>query len=188
MLANITVPGTIPGLLRRGSPIVLLTEYLDSYFRAPAGSGGVVSFKNDERAWVALTASGTREDAFLEVAALDCIALDLTDATGRAHASWWLARQQPSYHWPRHQPIETVAFLAGSYGWCLAGMSESHRGWGYPGKVGQHVGILPPKLPCLDGLDPRDPRTLNDGSRLVDVEALRRVVLHTAHIPEVPSV
>jgi hypothetical protein len=32
---------------------------------------------------------------------------------------------------------------------------------------------------CVD-LDPNDPRTLPDGSRWVDAEALRRVVLHVA--------
>jgi hypothetical protein len=41
---------------------------------------------------------------------------------------------------------------------------------------------MPQVLPALADLDPNDVRLLPDGSRWVDAEALRRVVLHVAGV------
>jgi hypothetical protein len=94
--------------------------------------------------------------------ALRSIALDLTDATGRVHATWcWRLRYCPAVpldHWMRRSPE-----LGGGYS--LAGWADHPE---YPD--------------LLSDLDPDDPRTLPDGSRWVDAEALRRVVLHVAAV------
>jgi hypothetical protein len=71
---DLTLPGSIPGLLRRGSPVthidgsrLVVVEIDGDNAKLPSG-------------WV--LPSGW---AFTRL-----LALDLTDATGRAHAAWWL--------------------------------------------------------------------------------------------------
>lgn len=65
-----TLPGDIPGLLRRGSPLRV----------RGARTVAVVLF--DGR--VAYATKGALDDDVL-----GAVALDLTDPTGRAHAAWW---------------------------------------------------------------------------------------------------
>jgi hypothetical protein len=109
------------------------------------------------------------------------LSLDLTDATGRAHAAWWLADRrlhrlddegrvkdvlwgpdEPDHHGPR---------------WMLTGFEYSITfGVAWQKKHEYNV-------PALAALDPADPRLLPDGSRWVDAEALRLVVLHVAGVP-----
>jgi hypothetical protein len=164
--------------------VALASEILEgSYWAGDPGDRGVVHRVGQESIEVSIH-NEMNGDALIGVADTD-LALDLTDATGRAHAAWWLAGVQPAYHHPRHSPIEDagVAFVAGSYGWCLTGMHNSHLGWGWrrhPG--GQHVGPMPPGLACLTDLDPNDDRLIPGGSRWVDAEALRRVCLHVAGV------
>ena len=82
----ITLPGSIPGLLRRGSPV--WTGWND---------GAVVV-----RVWPDGTAAVMADhgESWLRVL-LSELALDLTDATGRAHAAWWLL-DRPD---PRHRSL-----------------------------------------------------------------------------------
>jgi hypothetical protein len=141
-------------------------------------------------------------------------ALDLTDETGRAHATWWLADrflQSDStrlcgVYWWAPQPMvlhfredgDPLKHVSGRAEWCL--------GARFGGVYGQHFvpsteacrvvgasGLHPDEdpegtmadpdwhvVPSLADLDPNDPRTLPDGSRWIDAEALRRVCLHVA--------
>ena len=143
---DLTLPGSIPGLLRRGSPVT-----------QGARSGVVVHLWEADMASVAWAPP---HDAASDCCwAVDRLALDLTDATGRTHATWWWRRVRhddvPAEHWIRVAPE-----MGGSYGAAgLAGYEEF---------------ALP--------LDLTDPRRLPDGSRWVDAEALRRVVLHVAGV------
>ena len=64
-----SVPGDIPGLLRRGSPLVY-ARWRDS--RAVVGEAKAFQWKEDNGPWQPS----------------DVWHLDLTDPTGRAHAAW----------------------------------------------------------------------------------------------------
>lgn len=154
----ITLPGTIPNLLRRGSPVIL-----DGHEDIPADSRGRAGLVFNALASIAYVAvHGMREDDYV---ALESLVLDLTDATGRAHAAWWLTGRTD---------VDTPRVVSPVYF--------------------DHTGI-PQRYPgaCLHGdwsvwsdvvahLDPNDPRLLPDGSRWVDAEALRLVVLHVAGV------
>lgn len=69
MSADLTLPGDIPGLLRRGSPVVNRASF----------HAVVVRWLHND--WAVSTDRG--------MAGLSNVALDLTDPTGRAHAAWW---------------------------------------------------------------------------------------------------
>lgn len=85
-----TLPGTIPGLLRRGSPVVLNREVAGfpatkrvtrrGIFmpHGPKGDEGMVCWDR----WCG-------EKRAEERVFIPTISLDLTDPTGRAHAAWW---------------------------------------------------------------------------------------------------
>lgn len=162
-MSELTLPGTIPGLLRRGSPAVRLPM-------TPVG-GAVVDRDGwpcmivecgEDVAAVAYSDGGTTlaED---DVPLAD-LALDLTDATGRAHAAWWVVDKDFG-----DAPIEAHMAISGAMIWGLLASpvaSEAVELW-----------------PVLRTLDPADPRLLPDGSRLVDALALRLVVLHVAGVP-----
>lgn len=139
-----TLPGSIPGLLRRGSP-VRLYEACGILVDSPLGlaeSYGTVR--------IATTAAATG----LYDIPPDRLTLDLADPTGRAHAAWWLTEHAELW----------------------AGEREHGVIWRRAGGAGPEAICVP----ALADLDPDDPRLLPDGSRWVDVEALRRVVLHVA--------
>lgn len=68
-----SIPGDIPGLLRRGSPVRVQTISMVVSALPVDGIGG----------WLA--DDGFRCSWPISVPVL----LDLTDATGRAHAAWW---------------------------------------------------------------------------------------------------
>ena len=90
----ITLPGSIPGLLRRGSPVIGSGKF--------AGRRGVIvdASLGGSHVVVAFEATATADASgeWLPRAELD---LDLTDATGRAHAAWWLL-DRPD---PRHRSL-----------------------------------------------------------------------------------
>jgi len=81
MPPDTTLPGTIPGLLRRCSPIIVTSG------PQRGRRGVVVELLPDGRVVVALEETETR-DAAVKVLALEDIALDLSDTTGGAHATW----------------------------------------------------------------------------------------------------
>ena len=70
-MTDLTLPGDIPGLLRRGSPVT----HVDGSRLV------VVELDGDD----AKLPSGWAFTRLLE--------LDLSDATGRAHAAWWLLQR-----------------------------------------------------------------------------------------------
>lgn len=183
MSPDLTLPGDIPGLLRRGSPVVKTWhDDIDA----------------DGNPTVLFTASGFYlRDLAPDKAGRRCLcwfdnesigldsgfppALDLTDATGRAHAAWWLATKCA----PEAVPVgtrmrciyrdgSTMAYL--DWHWSLDNMGGTTIWVGATHPYQQCV-------PSLAGLDPEDLRLLPDGSRWVDAEALRRVCLHVAGRP-----
>jgi len=152
---DLTLPGSIPGLLRRGSPVFVGLRQEPTVVREIDGSlvGVYVGW---------LDATDHR------------INLDLADATGRAHAAWWAMGLDYGCVLPLRMissPFSDRAAVP-----CLTGYPQD-AGWAAAKVAGHNVGTA---VPSLTGLDHHDPRLLPDGSRWVDAEALRRVVLHVA--------
>ena len=175
---TLTLPGDIPGLLRRGSPVTVLTVALGPavVFRVDRDGFSVQSDDADEMdgAWGGYTGSA--------------LALDLSDPTGRAHAAWWLVATLR-----KQRGLPDV----GPGGMWQVDLSEQDHPcyWLHgPTDPGLSVNACPLDLdpddelqasdplvaPSLADLDPKDERRLLDGSRWVDAEALRRTVLHVA--------
>lgn len=163
MPSDLTLPGTIPGLLRRGSPVWLLPE--DGYDPQRAVvvgvAGGIasVTWWMDDHA-IAICVDGVP---------LDEIAADLTDATARAHAAWWVA--------DRCRPVVRWLWVHNAMGlWVQQGWDEEDREVFWQALVDG-----PLRLDDLDCVTVQA-RLLPDGSRWVDAEALRRVVAHLAGV------
>ena len=74
-----SIPGDIPGLLRRGSPIVGVGP--DRHRRGWVGL--IEQAHSDGQARIAWNAG------VHGIERIASVALDLTDPTGRAHAAWW---------------------------------------------------------------------------------------------------
>lgn len=173
-LRALTVPGTLPGVIRNCTPVRV--------------NDGTVSYRT--------ISTGTRGSMAGLVgtppAPLGHCAVDLTDATGRAHVAWALA-----VHLAR-RPIDfalvswrynSMPCDRGQYAWDLSWELRRAR-WATSGHVHEmrHARSIGPQpldeagpqevIPALVGLDPCDPARLPDGSRWVDAEALRRVALH----------
>jgi hypothetical protein len=169
-----TLPGQISKLLRRGSPV----------HHADLGSGVVIEAMRPG-AGVAVGFEGPGDMAqfaepWIEPSKL---MLDLTDETGRLHASRWLSDFLPENHSERRELRSGEAKCrsndrAGRHvgvafaGWC------SGKGWVDPG-AGHCMSRIAPQLIALD---PGNCRVLADGTRWVDVEALRLVCLHVAKL------
>jgi hypothetical protein len=165
-MSPLTLPGTIPGLLRRGSPVRASNdpERLGVVVGTGSSLGTLVFWHWSE------TTSWTLETP---------VDLDLSDPTGRAHAAWWLAEHADSHpegprsnaHWrPLDCPDDTDRY---ALLWQLKWFEPFGCGvWSFG------------SLDCrsLATLDPNDPRLLPDGSRWVDAEALRLVCLHVAGV------
>jgi len=158
-MSDMTLPGNIPGLLRRGSPVVLATRtYGGSVFLD--GARGVVC--SDGGRVAAETLGGS--PVLVQTGAGD-LSLDLTDANGRAHAAQWLGSQ-------RGLSGGMAADLRRNIGGGVVLMVWAP---GWRSAVWTSV-----EVPALANLDPNDTRTLPDGSRWVDAEALRLVCLRVA--------
>ena len=172
----ITLPGSIPGLLRRGSPVIGSGEF--------AGRRGVIVDPplGGSHVVVAFEATATADASgeWLPRAELD---LDLTDATGRAHATWWWANHNTG-HFSRTCGLDMRARFGSlarpNVKYLDAGdsLSAVERSVGRPHRL--RWGYV---VPSLADLNPDDPRLLPDGSRRVDAEALRLVCLHVAGVP-----
>lgn len=83
MSKDLTLPGSIPGLLRRGSPVIVTRRTHTGF--APGTTG--IALRLERRAVWRIgwgVPSGSAHPA-----QQSCIALDLTDPTGRVHAAWW---------------------------------------------------------------------------------------------------
>ena len=86
MITSPTLPATIPGLLLRGSPVIVTAGALLDH------RGLFVGVRADGSVDVALDHYRGPE---VKGGADDSMALDLSDPTGRAHAAWWLIDQLP---------------------------------------------------------------------------------------------
>ena len=83
-----TLPGSIPGLLRRGSPVIQTTETRGEYI-IPVGSRYTVLVVDDGSRCAADAAVLGAPGCFSGTHKREHIGLDLSDPTGRAHAAWW---------------------------------------------------------------------------------------------------
>ena len=164
---QITVPGSVPGLLRLGSVVLI-------QIGGGEAPGVVVRIGDSPVAIVSV-------DGFtLTEARPEELSLDLTDATGRAHAAWYLGGVGASWHlscdghrrWEIHGGETPRAGVMLAY----EGVGAEHR------RMGGRPDYDVTDVPALDSLIPDDPRLLPDGSRWVDAEALRLVVLHVAGV------
>ena len=87
-MSPLTLPGTIPGLLRRCSPVVAHVSMAAGDVFFAAGARAVV-FDVDPDAGLLSIEGGWFAPAQWS--------LDLSDPTGRAHAAWWvIAKCDPS--------------------------------------------------------------------------------------------
>lgn len=77
-----TLPGDIPNLLRRGSPVLRLDR---------AGEQGTLHCQDQYGRWI--LAAGTDGDSGSARVEAPLLVLDLADATGRWHALLWLDNQ-----------------------------------------------------------------------------------------------
>jgi len=102
------LPGTIPGLLRRGSPVICTETFwrLGVDVEITEGMHGVVAVLDPlEIAWVGDNGLGY---ALLEAEPGD-IALDLTDLTGWMHAVGWARVQRGCNEWaPRKDETDVL--------------------------------------------------------------------------------
>jgi len=165
-MTDLILPGDIPGLLRRGSPVLVDTHKGDVY---GCGAPALVLTPGRQIAYISAARHfgvGVRGGVYP-----GHIHLDLTDPTGRCHAAWWLMRYK--------RPA----------------MVETHASWG-PYSLGEDRdhSVLRPALHTGSGMEYyysevndlcpdlnwHDRRVLSDGSKWVYAEALRRMVLHVA--------
>lgn len=151
MTAPLTLPGTIPGLLRRGSPVVWAAPIrpnptLPAHLQAGPGRErrGLwmpLGPKADEGmvCWDTWCGANRVEE---HVYAGD-LALDLSDPTGRAHAAWWLGNSS----------FDDVLAACDALGISRVGRKNAMAG-------------------CMEPIDGWDHSN--------DADTLRRVVLHVA--------
>lgn len=154
MIAPLRLPATYPGLIRECSPAVVMSTFRG--MPPIAVAYGVVSSRiAGDIAWIA-NKSGIRDYPLRD------LALNLTDPTGIAHATWWLAGHV-SATWER-DPSMT--------GWVLRWIDHDCLCTRYYSAADD---------PIFDDLDSTD-RTqfFAAGMARCDVEALRRACVHEA--------
>jgi hypothetical protein len=159
-MEDLTLPGTIPGLLRPGSVIIHETEGEGVVLRVyGAPTDTRLPFNSVAAGFHGIGDLSSYAEPVIEYSA---VVLDLTDATSRAHAAWWLAA---ALGLPSPVGAHWVSY---GLGWRLT--------------VHQLSDDPEPSrdVPALDDLDPADDTRLPDGSRRVDAIALGRVCRHVA--------
>ena len=108
----LTLPGDIPGLLRRGSPVLYRDE--ESWW--------TVLYVDDDEA----CASPGDEAVIGLWGMLDDFALDLSDPTGRAHAAWWVLGQSAGPVSKALAALDTSStYLLGLIDRCCAGSATA---------------------------------------------------------------
>jgi hypothetical protein len=165
---RILLPGDIPGLLRRGSPVVRTTdegERLGVVVDADPAFGSRV---------VVMWQATVRHDAESDFLPRASMSLDLTDEAGADRAARWLAEQvgipQHGYRGIR-LAAAGVAFVRNHpIGWTLHTWNVNH----YRAFVDSDRGLMGAVtvVPDLASVDLADPRA--------DLLALRAVCLHVA--------
>lgn len=176
-LDALTVPATLPGVVRRGTPVRPTRDHAwhdargypcsakaDSVVRGAPCSGYPSVYLCD---W------GNTPIA-------NCL-VDLTDATGRAHVAWAVAADR----WVGPSDLTAAGRLGAD---CMEWDGPSvpffrlHSADPRRGPVGRADWA-----PLVAHLDPTDDTRLPDGSRLVDALALQAVALHVLGTGEVPA-
>ena len=172
-MSELTLPGDIPGLLRRGSPVV---------FRSGGHVPGTVAKFADHKGitdvpWV-WWEPHNEPNGVGKPSLRNSILLDLSDPTGRLHALLWLTTCDVA-------ALESIADdmtgpIVDALYWAWAGWEDDT---GAP--LGWELNLWNARYFFLNDdllvdLNHRDVDTLADGSRAVDAEALRRIVLHVA--------
>ena len=145
------IPATLPGVVRRCTPLVTVEPVFVGCVACAAGMQCTTGAAADSAGRVrAICAFGSIS---LPIA---CLALDLTDATGRAHGAGALLGA----------PVAT---------WTCDRTGEGS----WTPSTGADYRCYPRDFyPFLSDLDPYTGYLLPDGSRWVDAEALARVLLH----------
>lgn len=88
---DLTLPGEIPGLLQRGSPVVPAGEDPTKFptMNGIAARGASV----DGAMYYVLWDKPCGRAERLDRVHMALLALDMTDRSGRVHAAWWVARK-----------------------------------------------------------------------------------------------
>lgn len=177
-----TLPGTIPGLLRVGSPVI---HWNGNRERGDSRKATIIHTWEDDGQTKFIDARMDpcdEEDWFCR--SVDSsgaiprqLDLDLTNATGRAHAAWWLAAQYGKT-FIKCRAIWYPGMRRHSDDWTLTDGNCSLR---YSTDSGRATSA-DELVPSLAGLSSFDPRRLPDGSRWVNAEALRLACLHVAGV------
>jgi len=163
--ALLRFPGSVPGVLRLGTPMP------DGFVVV---SNGVVGI-DDAGQEYAMVAHPDREVYPQWVGDID---VELQDATGRAHLAWWLAGSLKHAH---TTPEFAVWHMGGV---SMQGLDRPERlsVWGLSVAQRPLWSYWPSTHNLFTILDPNDPRLLPDGSRWVDAAALSLVARHMAGI------
>ena len=166
-MTKITLPGSIPGLLRQGSPVIL--EDIDCIVLEAIGREGVIVAE--------------RRGTFSTSAHMICV--NLENPTGRAHAIWWLAGKT-KIKFTSFNQISFCVTLPTTSRWGLR-VDDSREDdeddlvvWSAENSRDYYH----TKIDALTGLNCNDEALLADGSRWVDAEALRRICLHVAGLSQ----
>jgi len=157
-LAALTVPATLPGVVRRGTPVWAWDE----------DTPWTVLAKINEDA-VCAPCAGVFIPSLIDIGNLQ---VDLTDATGRAHVAWAIAAGR----WVGPDDLTASGRLGAEYmkfDGPLVPFFRLHSADHRRGPVGRMDWA-----PLVAHLDPSDDTRLPDGSRLVDALALKAVALH----------
>lgn len=188
-------PGEIPGLLRYAAPLVTLVS---SRWRSTCPDCGRVEEGRKPEHRPVLCVGADKFSTYVADGTDDPkgspwshshLALRLDIEPGRACAAWWLAQTVPELKGRGTGATFEFYSLSSAYpdifGWALR---LAGRGVGAASMMvfsdtvyrwERWKSFIVP-APVLSGLDANDPRTLADGSRWVDAEALRRLVLSAA--------
>ena len=166
MSERITVPATLPGVLRRGTPVSPTHVGAWHYPTSTDSNPQINSMRADSV--VRRPPHPAYDSVYLcdwgNTPIAHCL-VDLEDATGRAHVAWAIAAALGECQWA---PLVRWEHPDGrAQAWTMQYGANVCRFW-YAGTG---------RGPCHD-LDWHDDTRLADGSRRVDALALRAVALH----------
>lgn len=106
---TLTLPGDIPGLLRRGSHVLAVWGEEAIEDGEYSASGVVLSTR--DVGGVLVAHCGWDDGDADQSAAIDTLHLDLSDVTSRAHAAWWLHDR-----WTAMLPPGWIGYVDGDLG------------------------------------------------------------------------
>ena len=112
-----TLPGDIPGLLRRGSPVLYTAAIIPGVMLALIDED-LGEFSDPPILSIALFGQHVMEDRCIDIVWRDRthLQVDLTDPTGRAHAAWWCTERSKTFLWPSESRGEDEAVMLACLG------------------------------------------------------------------------